>query len=306
MSRPIYVPIADSFFESSIMREELPVRFVMLALIRLALRAGANGEVDIDPQMFALSINLPLPLVEAAIHRLMEPDPSSSSPDEDGRRLVPVDPSRPFRNWRLVNWTKYRHIVHLANDAARKREDRHDKQDITDASENVQKRPGASVNGGNGATNTNTNTNTNTKNEEDIRITRFEKSFWFVFPRKVGKAQALKAWLKLSDEERILADEGIREFAGSWTTRPPEEIRFCPHAATWLSGKRWEDKPEPLVPVVRAVVHKTQRDIETETEVDQIQRNREADANRHRKEEDNRAADAEWLEKNWKKREEKP
>ncbi|MGZ5380902.1 MAG: hypothetical protein ACXWFQ_03515 [Thermoanaerobaculia bacterium] len=43
--RLIYVPIADSFFESSIMQEELSVRFVMLALIRLALRAGANGVV---------------------------------------------------------------------------------------------------------------------------------------------------------------------------------------------------------------------------------------------------------------------
>ncbi len=170
MSRPIYVPIADSFFESSIMREELPVRFVMLALIRLALRAGANGEVDIDPQMFALSINLPLQTVEAALHRLMEPDPASSSPNEDGRRIVPVDPARPFRNWRLVNWKRYLHIVHLANDAARKREERHAGKDNTDASENVQKRPASSVNG---ATNTNTNTNTNTKNEEKRERERF-------------------------------------------------------------------------------------------------------------------------------------
>src|ERR1017187_6253381 len=172
MSRPIYVPIADSFFESSIMREELPVRFVMLALIRLALRAGANGEVDIDPQMFALSINLPLPTVEAALHRLMEPDPASSSPNEDGRRIVPVDPARPFRNWRLVNWKRYLHIVHLANDAARKREERHAGKDNTDASENVQKRPASSVNGA-----TNTNTNTNTKNEEKRERERFAPPF---------------------------------------------------------------------------------------------------------------------------------
>lgn len=131
MSREIYVPIADSFFESSIMREELPVRFVMLALIRLALRAGANGVVDIDPQIFALSINLPLPDVEAAIRRLMEPDPASSSEDEDGRRIVPVNPARPFRNWRLVNWPKYQTIVHRANDAARKRDEYHAKKEDT-------------------------------------------------------------------------------------------------------------------------------------------------------------------------------
>lgn len=100
--RLIYVPIADSFFESSIMQEELAVWFVMLALIRLALRSGANGEVNVDCRTFAASINLPLADVERAIKRLMEPDPASGCPDEEGRRIVPVDPARPFRNWRPV------------------------------------------------------------------------------------------------------------------------------------------------------------------------------------------------------------
>lgn len=145
MSRPIYVPIADSFFESSIMHEDLTVRFVMLGLIRLGLRSGANGEIDIDPRIFAKTLNLPFEDVERAIKRLMEPDPLSSSPDEDGRRIIPIDPARPARNWRLVNWGRYSDIVHRANDAARKRDQRaHAKKDITDgmdASENVQKRP---------------------------------------------------------------------------------------------------------------------------------------------------------------------
>lgn len=168
MSRPIYVPIADSFFESSIMQESLPTRFVMLALIRLALRPGANGVVDVDLRTFAGSINMPLAEVEAAITRLMEPDPLSSSPDEDGRRIVPVDPSRPFRNWRLVNWPRYKGIVNRANDAARKRDERaHVAKDITDASENVQKRPALSENGGNGVTNT--KTKTKTKEEKEPR-----------------------------------------------------------------------------------------------------------------------------------------
>ena len=160
MSRLIYVPIADSFFESSIMREELPVRFVMLALIRLALRAGANGEVDVDPKMFALQLNLPFDQVESAIARLMQPDPASSSPDEDGRRIVPMDPARPFRNWRLVNWSKYKYIVHLATDAARKREERHREKNTTDTSGTVPEHPPESVNG---ATKTKTSTKTRTK-----------------------------------------------------------------------------------------------------------------------------------------------
>ena len=167
MSREIYVPIADSFFESSIMREALPVRFVMLALIRLACRAGSNGIVDVDPLIFAQSINIPYDDVEAALRRLMEPDPTSGCPDEDGRRIMPVNPDRPLRGWRLVNWHKYQDIVHRANDAARKRDERAKErrgQDAPDKSENVPKRPPLSENGGNGATKTNTKTNTRREN----------------------------------------------------------------------------------------------------------------------------------------------
>jgi hypothetical protein len=129
--RAIYVPIFDRFFESSIMYEDLTTRFVMLALIRLAYRSGANGEVDMDPRLFAQSINVPLADVERAIARLMEPDPSSHSPDEDGRRLMPIDPARPFRGWRLVNWEKYRILVNRINDAARKRDEYHSKKNDT-------------------------------------------------------------------------------------------------------------------------------------------------------------------------------
>ena len=156
--RAIYVPIADSFFESSIMQEELAVRFVMLALIRLALRAGAEGVVDVDLRTFAASIVIPPKDVERAIRRLMEPDEHSASGDEEGRRVVPVNPERPLRGWRLVNWPKYRHLVHKANDAARKRDTRYGgKVDNADtygrgvkrpeASASVLKRPRPSTNG---------------------------------------------------------------------------------------------------------------------------------------------------------------
>jgi hypothetical protein len=139
--RAIYVPVFDRFFESSIMQEALPVRFVMLALIRLAWRSGANGEVDVDLRTFAGSLNLPFTDVEAAVQRLMEPDPSSHSPDEDGRRLVPLDPDRPMRGWRLVNWQKYRVLLNRTNDAARKRDEYHAEKDNSKSSESLQDSP---------------------------------------------------------------------------------------------------------------------------------------------------------------------
>lgn len=131
--RAVYVPIFDSFFESSIMYEDLPTRFVMLALIRLAWRPRSNGIVDVDPRLFAASINIPFADVEHAIGRLMAPDEDSGSKLEGGRRIVPLDPSWPMRGWRLVNWANYKVILHKANDKLRKAEERNrDKEDISD------------------------------------------------------------------------------------------------------------------------------------------------------------------------------
>jgi hypothetical protein len=122
--RAIYVPIFDSFFESSIMREDVTTRFVFLAMIRLAWRPRSHGVVDVDPVMFAASLNIPYDDVIKAVKRLMEPDPDSGSRREDGRRIVPIDPSRPLRGWRVVNWMEYKHLLAKANDKVRKANER--------------------------------------------------------------------------------------------------------------------------------------------------------------------------------------
>src|ERR1035437_4227460 len=122
--RAIYVPIFDSFFESSIMNEAVVTRFVFLALVRLAWRPRSGGIVDVDPHIFAASINIPYPDVETAIKRLMEPDPESGSKLEEGRRIVAVDPERPMRCWRLTNWAEYKSLLHRANDRVRKANER--------------------------------------------------------------------------------------------------------------------------------------------------------------------------------------
>lgn len=66
-------------------------------------------------------------------------------------------------------------------------------------------------------------------------------SFWEVFPKKVGKGDAWKAWkkAKLPNTEVILAS--VKEHASSdqWQR---EGGRFIPNPATWLNQRRWEDE----------------------------------------------------------------
>lgn len=72
--------------------------------------------------------------------------------------------------------------------------------------------------------------------------TEFEH-FWALYPRKVGKIAAQKAWAKTAkenDPQTIL--DGLTRFANDPNKPSPE---FLPHPATWLNEGRWEDEPYP-------------------------------------------------------------
>lgn len=66
-------------------------------------------------------------------------------------------------------------------------------------------------------------------------------AFWEAYPKRVGKAAALKAWSKIDNrnDDAILA-------AIAWQVQQPDWLkeagRFIPHPATWLYGRRWEDE----------------------------------------------------------------
>jgi len=65
--------------------------------------------------------------------------------------------------------------------------------------------------------------------------------FWSIYPRKVGKEEARKAWQKagVTFEQ---CEATIRTWAASEDWQK-DGGRFCPHASTWLNQKRWSDAP---------------------------------------------------------------
>jgi hypothetical protein len=75
--------------------------------------------------------------------------------------------------------------------------------------------------------------------------------FWKYYPIKVGKAAALKAWLKAIKIES--ADE-ILAGAIRYADDPNRHPSFTAHAATWLNAQRWNDSllpPRVLTPEER-------------------------------------------------------
>ncbi|MFT0517289.1 helix-turn-helix domain-containing protein [Pseudomonas faucium] len=67
--------------------------------------------------------------------------------------------------------------------------------------------------------------------------------FWVLYPRKVGKSAAEKAWAKI----KVTADlfDLMVKALAAWsvsTDWTKDGGQYIPHASTWLNGKRWEDE----------------------------------------------------------------
>ena len=72
--------------------------------------------------------------------------------------------------------------------------------------------------------------------------------FWTLYPKRIARLDAVKAWAKLSDAERMDALVALVKWRRVWLAR--DEMQFVPHAATWLRGARWEDElPSDSMPL---------------------------------------------------------
>lgn len=74
-------------------------------------------------------------------------------------------------------------------------------------------------------------------------------SFWSVYPRRVGKQDALKAWGQLNPDDALvdLIVAGVERWKtyDQWTK---DGGAFICYPATFLRGRRWEEEDRPDVP----------------------------------------------------------
>ena len=76
---------------------------------------------------------------------------------------------------------------------------------------------------------------------EAVVITDFD-CFWENYPRKVGKANAKKAWEKHKpDLDAVLASLSTQKLSEGWKKN---NGKFIPHPTTWINGERWNDEVE--------------------------------------------------------------
>lgn len=76
---------------------------------QMIILADQDGTVDFTPEALSATTSIPLDIIQEGIALLEAPDPSSRSPGEEGRRIVLLNPDRPW-GWQIVNYQHYRSI----------------------------------------------------------------------------------------------------------------------------------------------------------------------------------------------------
>jgi hypothetical protein len=64
--------------------------------------------------------------------------------------------------------------------------------------------------------------------------------FWALYPRRVAKLDARKAWDRIPQSLHVAILTSLFEWRRIWQDRG--ELDFVPYPATWLRGERWEDE----------------------------------------------------------------
>lgn len=73
-------------------------------------------------------------------------------------------------------------------------------------------------------------------------------SFWNLYPRRVAKRDAEKAWARLSAEQQFAALSALPIHVRYWQAAGTSK-EYLPYPASWINGERWSDELEmPAAP----------------------------------------------------------
>jgi len=75
--------------------------------------------------------------------------------------------------------------------------------------------------------------------EEIIAAPSFE-DFWLLYPKRIARMEAEKAWRKLDNAQIVAALSGLVNWRSVWIA--DGRLQFVPNASTWLNQQRWTDE----------------------------------------------------------------
>ena len=138
----------------------------LITFQQLIVLCDADGIVDMTPISISRRTGIPIEHISAGLEILVAPDPHSRHDNDDGKRILPINPEREW-GWQIVNHKHYRDLrtaderrEYMRNYMAEKRrKEKESKQELT--KDNKSKQLAKLAN-----TDTDEDTNTNTINQK--------------------------------------------------------------------------------------------------------------------------------------------
>ena len=239
---------------------------------QLLILADKEGDVDKTPEVISRITTIPLDIIQKGIKALMEPDPYSRSPLEDGRRIVPINPSRPW-GWKIVNYKEYRDMRSADERRAYMRkyhqeyrkQNKQNKHGVNSVNNLHRFNPSYSEASSSSSSDTdkelkNKKETTSCSNSENLNgvevITELEfqfNQFWKAYPKKQGKGICWKWWKKRKPSQELLQKmlTTIKLFSQSdkWQEGGGQ---YIPMPSTWLNQERWDDELPSQENIIRS------------------------------------------------------
>lgn len=208
----------------------------ILVFTNLLAHADRDGYVDKHFRAIADEVGLTTEEVKVAIEMLESPDSESRSSELDGRRITRINDHRAW-GWHIVNYAKYREI--------RNDEDRREANRVAQQRWREKHKPSVMENNGDKPR----EREMDTEKQKDQYSVEFIR-FWLVYPRKIAKEKAWKAWkkIKLTPDLLLKILSAVENQTPKWTKAG---IDFVPHASTWLNDSRWDDDLAPSFAVAQ-------------------------------------------------------
>lgn len=260
----MYNKIFTKILDSSIWLEPDGTRLVWLTFLAAMDEDGFAAFAAVAN--LAHRARVSLPACSEAVKCLEGPDENSSDPEFGGRRIERVE-----GGWQILNSSKYRDLVTraIARERTRERVRRFRERlssnghvtpsnvSVTPSEANSYSearsdhRQDALIPDLDQDRDQASNQHAHQREQHALRRTQMAAmfaDFWKQYPRKVGKDKARRAFMKLDPNWGLVSKF---EAALAWQRNQPQwtkdKGRFCPHAATWLNQKRYDDEPfEPL------------------------------------------------------------
>lgn len=247
----MYNKLFAKIVDSTIWLQPTPTRIVWVTFLAVMDEDGFVALASIPNVARRAAVTLDE--AATAIASLEAPDPDSSDPAHDGRRIERVP-----GGWMVLNAEKYSQIVTraISREHTRERVRKHrDRQrsgpDDPDGNAAVTPR-NASVTQSDSYSVSDSDSDVRTDQPVALAVRLADRpaaaggfdAFWHVYPRKTGKQAALQVWNRLrpdaSLQARILAAVQEQTRSDQWLK---DGGQFIPHPQTWLRQGRWDDEP---------------------------------------------------------------